>query len=292
MTSDDISSFFSVAGVVKDQEKDCWVFTDGNNDSLPCPEEATPRQSSKRKKRAKRKSHTSMAKKKLTWGHVHEYLFHRSISFDSIPSNGLFPLGLGDFVEEYCFPISETKSEEATGAKDDSEFSSLQEKDRVIKLKDMKHSREASEVNRSIRLLRESRLKVGCDCKPIKIDKLNVAKLKSEIRHRSTDKNPDELQDIESLKKNELVKVLRDLLKNCKTCIDQNCECVANGISCSPLVCSCVRSHAEESETPEGHESTAKDDQTCGNPNGEDVLNVKNVQLYRSKYVQSPAILT
>jgi hypothetical protein len=64
--------------------------------------------SSKKKQRKKRKSTKSTsAKVSVTWGNVKEVCFHRSIGYDSVPSNGTYPLGLGDVIDESTYHVDD-----------------------------------------------------------------------------------------------------------------------------------------------------------------------------------------
>ena len=49
-------------------------------------------------------SQETSTRKKVNWGFVEEYLFSRDISFDTVPSKGLYPLGLGKY--EGCVTVS------------------------------------------------------------------------------------------------------------------------------------------------------------------------------------------
>jgi hypothetical protein len=148
---------------------------------------------------------------------------------------------------------------------DASQFGSLNEKDRLAILKgesgssSHNHNKDATseknylnEVNREIKKIRDSRAHIGCDCKPIKVEKLNVTKLKAEITQRksvlrkivassaSADGEVDNI-NLDKMKKAELMKTLKEILKECQLCVSNNCECFRAGIPCSTLACGCIR---------------------------------------------------
>jgi len=74
-----------------------------------------------------------------------------------------------------------------------------------------------------------NRDKTGCSCKPVKIDKLSVGKIKSELSlHGHLIGLARE--DVDKLTKAELTSKMREVLKNCPMCVASNCECVKLGV--------------------------------------------------------------
>ena len=60
----------------------------------------------KKKKKPRKKKLEGSTESIIKWGNVEEILFSRSYSFNSIPSNGAFPLGLGMFLMQLTFHFS------------------------------------------------------------------------------------------------------------------------------------------------------------------------------------------
>lgn len=110
----------------------------------------------------------------------------------------------------------------------------------------------------------------GCSCKPLKVDKLSVAKLREELTRGA---GADEFAGLAALGKSELVSALRDKLKDCALCRDNNCICVQEGIECRSDTCECLRHGARG-----GHKS-------CENPHGVSVFDSAVVQEYRKMFL-------
>lgn len=154
--------------------------------------------------------------------------------------------------------------------------------------------------------IRKSREDVGCNCKQVKLDKLNVAKLKQElISHQETFKssitsppsqpspvNDDSstsnsinsnqqeqqqfheiltLKQIDSLSKSELINRLRGVYKSCPLCILNDCSCVISGVGCHSNVCCCFRAGGIKNN--------------CDNPEGYRIYNAEMVKEYRKAHV-------
>lgn len=307
-----ILDVFTAAGVHKNHDLDCWVFSMNDEKkkseelSEDSHDESSPHPSKKKKRKSKKKNSKQHVKKVVHWGQVKEVLFTRALSHDVIPSNGGFPLGLGEFTGEYCFSLTATQQDNrprrragTTGKIELEEVTisvaptPIAENLRSKMLLNQQHKVEnATEINKEIKSIRESRQGIGCSCKPLKVDKLNVNKLKSEIRKRCPVENKDE---IESLKKADLVRILRDLLKTTRLCVDADCECVHSEIVCSPLVCGCACSThrvqeednivSDDKTSIEGDEKESND--LCGNPFGKDNFDFEKVQHYRRQILQS-----
>ena len=288
------------------------------------------------------------------WGQVEEYCFSRSLSYDAVPSKGLYPLGLGELVEQCCFTVDElfaqqqyqqflaaqqaslqlppppppvaivspttgkkksttsttttattntttnttvvSKSRErkdsfdltqidhssstSTTTSTTSETVSISrspqvkaESERMQMLREVvdvsKKNTDGKGLHQELETIRKSREHYGCSCKPVKLDKLNVAKLKSELQHRRHLINPSFTEDVEKLKKTELMHYLKEALKACPSCIVDQCECIEAGIPCSANACDCVYRPGE----PE----------SCENPLGNKSYNEEHVKEYRQR---------
>ena len=104
----------------------------------------------------------------------------------------------------------------------------------------------------------------ACTCKPLKVDKLSVAKLKQELTSLGANDT-----EVSGLGKNELMASLRDRLKDCALCRDNNCICVQEGIECRSDTCECLRHGARA-----GHKS-------CANPFGAFIFDLNVIQEHR-----------
>ena len=112
-----------------------------------------------------------------------------------------------------------------------------------------------SDANKDVKSIQASRQGHGCSCKPVKIDKLSVAKMRSElIAHGSAFSAGPETVEItstnltstegsvcptvqsytkefvDSLCKTELTHHLREVLKLCLLCLSNSCECFQLGM--------------------------------------------------------------
>jgi hypothetical protein len=148
------------------------------------------------------------------------------------------------------------------------------EQERIELLKefiDISQKHHGEPLHKELEEVRDSRENVGCSCKPLKLDKLNVSKLKSELlQRRHLIKNSS--VDIEKLKKNELINFLRDVLKECPTCVVENCECVRDGIPCAGNACDCVYRPGES--------------ESCTNPFGSVTFDHDKVKAYRQRILE------
>lgn len=85
-------------GTNEDHEQD--------NDASDCITDSTRTSSKKKRSHKKKKTsvntnnatghHSKSSNKSVRWGNVEEVLFARSIGYDHIPTNGAYPLGLGE----------------------------------------------------------------------------------------------------------------------------------------------------------------------------------------------------
>jgi hypothetical protein len=134
-----------------------------------------------------------------------------------------------------------------------------------------------TEINNEIKHLKSARDGSGCNCKHVKIDKLSVIKMKAELlTHGHLINYTGSAADIEKLSKTDLTKHVREVLKNCQLCIDNNCACVQMGIKCSAQLCGCARG---------GYHPGGQFAQQCSNPEGMDCYDAEKVRSYRTKII-------
>lgn len=98
------------------------------------------------------------------------------------------------------------------------------------------HSHPIADLNRDVRNIRATRDSTGCSCKALKVDKLSVIKMKSELSLHGHLVGLCEKQKIEKLSKSELTTAVKEMLKLCVLCTENNCECVQLGVPCSAEV--------------------------------------------------------
>lgn len=353
-----IASIFSQAGLQKNEAEGRWEFVSASSkdatssrdaektlNSIVETEKASPNEQSHTegssevekaaKKKKHRKKHRTASKdlgkdaksdRHIRWGNVDEILFERTVSYDGIPTNGAYPLGLGSFVEICTSSVDElfsrrqyleilaanqpptahssghnvapspssNQGKKSKGGKSkgnqrkdsfdhhndqkghsnntnhDSSSQSLSdpgnmtadeiknlldahpmpEGDRIRKLNSPNHTTEDNDylvtpalldaINQEILSIRDSRDHIGCSCKPMKFDKMNVPKLKSELQHFAAQLPPN-AGPVEKMKKADLIAHLREMTKDCKLCADQGCECVRLEIPCSFYGCDCLK---------------------------------------------------
>ena len=130
-------------------------------------------------------------------------------------------------------------------------------------LKDDGEEVSIADLNRELRKIRESREHhMGCSCRPIKIDKLSVVKMKTELMsHHGFQQGA-----VDDMSKTELAATLKTSLKDCPLCIAQNCVCVELGVECRADTCECLR---------------RRELQTCANPNGSVIFDSAAIAQYR-----------
>lgn len=128
-----------------------------------------------------------------------------------------------------------------------------------------------TEVNNEIKVLKSNRDALGCACKHTKVDKLSIAKLKSELMaHQHLIGYEGTAAEIEKMSKAELMKLVKETLKHCFLCVANDCSCVQAGIQCSAQLCGCLRG---------GHNPGQA--QSCANPEGVDMYDPDRVKEYR-----------
>lgn len=113
----------------------------------------------------------------------------------------------------------------------------------------------------------------GCSCKPTKVDKLSVAKMKGELI--ALGMNSDEVQ---KMSKGELSLQLKERIPNCQLCIDNNCMCFQMGIPCSADSCGCLKGGLIRSSV-------------CGNSFGQRIYSSDIVNTYRIQFLPSTSKL-
>ena len=126
-----------------------------------------------------------------------------------------------------------------------------------------------TDLNKELKSIRTNREQIGCSCKPVKLDKLSVVKMKQELIAAGT---PG--KELENLGKGELTSRLKEFLTTCRLCIDNQCSCVLSDLPCSAETCSCLKG----GNRPEQQ-------QPCANPNGRHVFDPELVHQYRSQYI-------
>jgi len=128
-----------------------------------------------------------------------------------------------------------------------------------------------TEINNEIRVIKSMRGESGCSCKHMKVDKLSVSKLKSELLnncHNSASQMSRD--DIDKMPKSELINKVKDTLRFCVMCVDNDCSCVQQGVACNSQLCGCLRSGYHPGES-----------QSCANPEGRDLYDLRRVHDYR-----------
>lgn len=98
------------------------------------------------------------------------------------------------------------------------------------------HSHPIADLNRDVRNIRATRDSTGCTCKALKVDKLSVIKMKAELFAHGHLVGFCSKEAVEKLSKTELISTVKDMLKLCPLCTENNCECVQLGIPCSAEV--------------------------------------------------------
>lgn len=102
------------------------------------------------------------------------------------------------------------------------------------------------------------------------MDKLSAGKMRQELCNRGHSIGLS-AENIEKLSKNEVKEKLKLALETCSMCVSNDCECVVNGVPCMPDICGCM------------HKLTLS--QECMNPEGKVVFNAKEVNDFRSHFI-------
>jgi hypothetical protein len=122
------------------------------------------------------------------------------------------------------------------------------------------------EVNHDIVSIRNSREHIGCSCKSVKVDKMNVNQLKAKL-HQYESQLPPDVGSIDKMKKADLMLHVKEFVKDCKQCMDNNCECVRLEIPCAYFACECMKGSAQD----------------CHNSFGKDSFDVDRIDITRKQ---------
>ena len=244
-------------------------------------------------KSAKKKTRKKNKKQKRTvrFGTVEVSIFLRDIAFSSIPSSGSWPLGMSyvrDTVDIYSLQEFETINtqskhsqthdhknhhhDDETTLSEKDELDTVELESRIARFSGIVEIVDDSSVrvlNQEVDSIQKSRKSdKGCNCKPLKIDKLSVQKLKLELT-KAGYKN-----EINDLNKTQLTKKLKDLLKgkSCQICTDSTCPCVMEEHNCNASICDCLK-------------KVSKTEICCYNPFGRFICDPVRIQTYRDKYL-------
>ena len=254
------------------------------DESKYIPDNITNNKKSKKKKKKTEKKSKCI----VQFSNVELILFSRCVGASVIPSSGGWPLGLGQerlSIETFKLDDYETlkiqsnyhmnniTSKTSTG-KASSELDILELDERLKLLNLVQHKvdvvdSDANLLNQEVEAIQKSRkIDKGCQCKPIKIDKLSIPRLKCELL-----KSGCEESSIKDLNKTQLSKKLRDILsgKNCQICVDTSCPCVQNEHNCNAAVCECLKKSVKES--------------SCSNPFGKFICDSNRIQMCREKHI-------
>ena len=118
-----------------------------------------------------------------------------------------------------------------------------------------------ADLNKDVHDIRVSRdTTSGCSCKALKLDKLSVGRMKTELCRAGMDKD-----EVDKLAKADLIERVREVIQHSCLCTE-NCECALLGVQCSAEVCGCLK-HGKK----------------CANPAGQMVFDYGRVQEYRKK---------
>jgi hypothetical protein len=133
------------------------------------------------------------------------------------------------------------------------------------------HDHLVADVNRELKAIRESRdMGSGCACKPIKVDKLSVGRVREELCRLMPALQPAQA---EVMPKQQAQAALKEVLRSCDLCVEQSCACVAAQIPCSAETCGCLKRGS-------GH------GQNCVNEFGNWSFDADQVNKYRSSVLQ------
>lgn len=133
-----------------------------------------------------------------------------------------------------------------------------------------------NELGKELNKIRLSRLDIGCMCRPIKLDKLSVVKMKAEL----TGTFGFSAADAEAMSKTELNSKLKELIQSCQLCVTNNCSCVQLEIPCSGDTCNCLKGRVRlEAQQP------------CSNRNGQRVFDPEKVNQYRCQFISIDNLL-
>eukprot|EP01041_Mallomonas_annulata_P008128 gene8128-16685_t len=246
--------------------------------------------------------------RRVHWGQVEEILFSRDVSCDTVPRQGVFPIGLGieidrqtlsmdEFMasrrsellaraQSLCLPIDLSKMQIITDTYEPFEtrqydyrahghvnklFHHLHEDERIHILNPLLSTLDVTKLHNELKHIQSSREKstLGCSCKHIKVDKLSIGKMKSELSSHGHIIGIHE-ENIINMNKNDIIKNMKELAKNCPLCIENKCECIQLDLPCSSEICGCLR-----------HGYKPGQQQSCANSNGRVIFSPDIVHSYR-----------
>jgi len=160
-------------------------------------------------------------------------------------------------------------------------FHSISEDERIVMLTtkvdlsnvDHSSANPFTDANNEIKLVRASRDEAGCSCKPTKLDKLSVVKMRTELlNHGYRIGFAGSAEQVEQMSKVDLSCMVREVLKNCFLCVANDCHCVQMGIQCNAQLCGCMRG---------GHRAGVG--QNCDNPDGRTIYDPEVVKKHRDE---------
>ena len=154
------------------------------------------------------------------------------------------------------------------------------------------HPHPIADLNRDLRNIRATRDTTGCNCKALKADKLSVIKMKTELSTHGYLVGICGKTAIDNLSKTELVSAVKDVLKLCVLCTENNCECVQLGVPCSAEVGFQIEffvsfifvfddSLSTKFLIPKKVCGCLKHGKKCGNPEGMSIFDSAIVREYR-----------
>lgn len=224
-------------------------------------------------------------KKSLSWGHVELHYFPRDFGFSAVPLSDGFPLGMSQTrIDTECAPLlqydylqgeyrkQKTVQPLASGKKYHQEFIHLETRKYLLKDVLSGQSTVSVALNHELASIQSSRESKGCECKHIKVDKLSVSKLKTELTLYCQEINISK-ESISTMTKADLSSHLREALKTCQLCKDNHCECYQAGVSCSSSGCECLRKAAKVGD--------------CANPQGKSLFDPDMVTAFRKEKIKA-----
>lgn len=284
------------------RDEDLSASSPSNSNSVTEPVTRSKRKRNKRRGRSSTASSLDepQVSKHVNFGSIEQILFCRELSFDKVPEVGTFPLGLGVEIGREHFLVEEIESlrEDTTsmgrvrgysadGKIESSAFSTLKsglklkpivEHERILLIESLyaetKGPSSFSDFNAEIQTVQHSRSNSGCSCKPIKVDKISLSKMKQELL---SNEEALAMFDISTLSKADIILRYKEMLKSCELCKTNGCECVKLEVPCNGEVCSCLRG------------GWRNHSQICGNTNGQIVFDTEQIKLYRQNLLKNLA---
>lgn len=231
-----------------------------------------------------KQSSSHRKKKSVSWGRIELHYFPCDFGFSSVPLQDGFPLGMAlTRVDTECVPLQQYEDQQrvyrqqqmvramTTGKKYHQDFIHLDTRKHLLKDILSGQSAMTAALNQELSVIQISRENKGCDCKHVKVDKLSVAKLKSELGLYCSQINISK-ESISSMTKADLSSHLREALKTCQLCKDNQCECYQAGVSCCSVGCECLRKAAKVGD--------------CANPEGKSLFDPDAVSAFRKEKIR------